>query len=97
MFLAVLLALFPKKVWNVLTDYARLGDVVPSLVSNEVVATRPDGVRLKQVGAAELIPGVNFKVRVMVVHLFCSWAGNRAYGAAVQSCMVSTHPRILFS
>jgi len=46
----------------VLTDYARLGDVVPSLVSNEVVATRPDGVRLKQIGAAELIPGVNFKV-----------------------------------
>lgn len=49
-----------------LTDYAHLGDVVPSLVTNEVVLTRPDGVRLKQVGAAELVPGFSFKVRSFV-------------------------------
>ena len=37
------------EVWNVLTDYEHLADVVPSLVTNEVVETRPDGCRLKQV------------------------------------------------
>ena len=40
----------------------RLAQVVPNLVSNEVVSVNPlGGARLKQVGAAKLAPGVVFK------------------------------------
>lgn len=63
-------------VWAILTDYENLANVVPSLVSNEVIArtvsnevsaagasSSSGGVTLRQVGAAELIPGLKFKAR----------------------------------
>jgi hypothetical protein len=36
-------------VWGVLTDYGSLADVVPGLVVNEVLETRPQGAKLLQV------------------------------------------------
>ena len=36
---------------------------MPSLVSNEVVSRSASGVRLRQIGAAELIPGLKFKAK----------------------------------
>jgi len=50
-------------VWAILTDYERLQEVVPSLVSNQVVERRADGVVLKQVGSAELLPGLRFQAK----------------------------------
>jgi len=51
------------EVWGVLTDYENLQNVVPSLKKNEVLERWDDGVRLKQVGEADLVPGVSFKAR----------------------------------
>ena len=50
-------------VWDILNDYERLSDVVPNLVKNEVLSRDADGLggRMKQVGAAKLLPGVSFK------------------------------------
>jgi hypothetical protein len=54
-------------VWDVLTDYERLGEVIPSLVKNEVVARRADGgARLSQVGGAKIIPGVTFTAKTVL-------------------------------
>lgn len=51
-----------EAVWSILTDYANLGEVVPNLLSNQVLSTTPDGgARLQQVGGAQLAPGVVFK------------------------------------
>lgn len=52
-------------VWDVLTDYEGLSNVVPNLVKNTVVATYdgpepPRGARLQQKGASRLVPGISF-------------------------------------
>jgi len=50
------------EVWNILTDYENLHRVVPSLVSNEVLEKKEGGgARIYQIGAAKVLPGVNFK------------------------------------
>lgn len=70
------------KVWDMLTDYAKLQDVVPNLVSNDVVQlysadaddeVLPAGARLRQVGAAKLMPGINFKASLTLD--VREWAG----------------------
>ena len=38
-----------ESIWEVLTDYTRLGDFIPSLAVNEVIERRPTGARLLQV------------------------------------------------
>jgi len=52
-----------ERVWATLTNYERLADVVPNLVSNKVVSRCENGARLEQVGAAELAPGITFKAK----------------------------------
>jgi hypothetical protein len=55
------------EVWDVLTDYERLQDVVPSLVKNEVLYRYPDGgARLSQVGAARVLPGITFTAKTVL-------------------------------
>ena len=44
-------------VWALLTDYEELANVVPNLVSNDVVEARAGGARIKQVGAAQACSG----------------------------------------
>ena len=54
-------------VWDVLTDYANLGNVIPSLVKNEVVELREDGgARLAQIGGAKVLPGVTFTAKTVL-------------------------------
>ena len=54
-------------VWDVLTAYERLQDVVPSLVRNRVLARTPDGgARLAQVGGAKVLPGVTFTAKTVL-------------------------------
>eukprot|EP00978_Attheya_sp_CCMP212_P012043 scaffold29883_cov48-Attheya_sp.AAC.2 len=61
-------------VWNVLTNYEHLQDVVPNLVVNEVLESLPEevqadkiskklkGCKLRQVGGAKVV-GINFSAR----------------------------------
>jgi len=49
-----------ETVWETLTDYTNLANVVPNLVSNDVVERSADGARLFQRGAAKLAPGITF-------------------------------------
>ena len=63
-------------VWDILTDYENLGNVIPSLVKNEVLSrTSSGGARLAQVGGAKVFPGLTFTaktvldVEVYLVHL----------------------------
>jgi hypothetical protein len=54
-------------VWEVLTSYETLQNVVPSLVKNEVVERYPDGgARLAQVGGARVLPGVTFTAKTVL-------------------------------
>ncbi len=54
-------------VWGVLTDYENLGNVIPSLVKNEVLTrTRKGGARLAQVGGAKVLPGVTFTAKTVL-------------------------------
>ena len=53
-------------VWRILTDYERLEAVVPNLVENTVLARSSSGCRLRQVGSAELIPGLRFSALMTV-------------------------------
>ncbi|KAH8081031.1 polyketide cyclase / dehydrase [Aureococcus anophagefferens] len=54
-------------VWDLLTDYEGLADVVPNLVANEVIAKPPGGGgALRQVGSAQVLPGVNFKASMVL-------------------------------
>ena len=46
-------------VWEVLTNYERLQDVVKSLVKNDVIYRTEQGARLLQVGGAKVLPGQN--------------------------------------
>ena len=72
--------------WDVLTDYEHLSDVIPNLVKNDVVqtyegldrgegwatmgrageglASRYPGARLRQTGAAQLLPGIKFQAKL---------------------------------
>ena len=49
-------------VWEVLTNYERLQDVVKSLVKNEVLLRTERGARLLQVGGAKVLPGDEYLV-----------------------------------
>ncbi|KAJ1461906.1 hypothetical protein M885DRAFT_241302 [Pelagophyceae sp. CCMP2097] len=54
-------------VWNLLTDYANLAAVVPNLVANEVLnPPRRHGARLRQVGSAQVLPGLNFRASMIL-------------------------------
>jgi hypothetical protein len=53
-------------VWQILTDYDRLENVVPNLVENTVLDRWSSGCRLRQVGSAELIPGLRFSALMTV-------------------------------
>ena len=53
-------------VWNLLTDYEGLAEVVPNLVSNEVVQLTANGAKIKQIGAAQVLPCLTFKASMVV-------------------------------
>ena len=53
-------------VWDLLTDYEGLADVVPNLVSNEVIKKTEAGAQIRQIGAAQVLPGVSFKAKMIV-------------------------------
>ena len=53
-------------VWATLTRYEALQTVVPSLVSNLVVARTAQGARLLQVGGAKVLPGVTFTAKTLL-------------------------------
>ena len=53
-------------VWRILTDYERLEAVVPNLVENTVLDRWSSGCRLRQVGSAELVPGLRFSALMTV-------------------------------
>mmetsp|Transcript_84702 Transcript_84702/g.133292 ORF Transcript_84702/g.133292 Transcript_84702/m.133292 type:complete len:371 (-) Transcript_84702:62-1174(-) len=54
-------------IWKTLTDYENLGDVVPSVVSNEVMyRTKNGGARLSQIGAAKVLPGITFRAKTVL-------------------------------
>jgi hypothetical protein len=53
-------------VWRILTDYERLEAVVPNLVENTVLDRSSSGCRLRQVGSAELFPGLRFSALMTV-------------------------------
>lgn len=47
-------------VWNILTDYANLGEFIPSLEENKCLEKRSDGAVLYQVGAQDVAMGIKF-------------------------------------
>jgi hypothetical protein len=53
-------------VWRILTDYEDLEAAVPNLVENTVLDRWSTGCRLRQVGSAELIPGLRFSALMTV-------------------------------
>ncbi|GAB5365126.1 hypothetical protein AAMO2058_001030000 [Amorphochlora amoebiformis] len=53
---AVYIPVPPSVVWEILTDYDRLEEVVPSLASNRVIDRWPGGARLLQIGEQRLLP-----------------------------------------
>jgi len=53
-------------VWSVLTNYAQLHRVVPSLVKNEVLETYVNGSKLLQVGGAKVLPGITFTAKTVL-------------------------------
>ena len=55
-----------ETIYELLTDYEALEEIVPNLVSNQVVARRAGGARLKQVGAAQVLPGLNFRASMIL-------------------------------
>eukprot|EP00596_Hydrurales_sp_CCMP1899_P010130 CAMPEP_0119040068 /NCGR_PEP_ID=MMETSP1177-20130426/9895_1 /TAXON_ID=2985 /ORGANISM="Ochromonas sp, Strain CCMP1899" /LENGTH=565 /DNA_ID=CAMNT_0007004773 /DNA_START=630 /DNA_END=2327 /DNA_ORIENTATION=+ len=56
-----------EAIWDVLTAYDTLQEVVPSLVKNEVVSlTGNGGARLSQVGGAKVLPGVTFTAKMVL-------------------------------
>lgn len=54
------------EVYELLTDYEALGDVVPNLVANEILEKKHGGARLRQVGAAQVLPGLNFRASMVL-------------------------------
>merc|ERR1719161_2082923 len=56
-----------QSVWDVLTDYENLDKAVPSLVQNDVLQRYEDGgARIEQTGAADVLPGVRFKAKMVL-------------------------------
>jgi hypothetical protein len=53
-------------VWNVLTAYDSLQDIIPSIVKNEVLFLTSNGARLAQVGGAKVLPGVTFTAKIVL-------------------------------
>eukprot|EP00468_Gymnochlora_sp_CCMP2014_P006346 CAMPEP_0167749066 /NCGR_PEP_ID=MMETSP0110_2-20121227/5192_1 /TAXON_ID=629695 /ORGANISM="Gymnochlora sp., Strain CCMP2014" /LENGTH=280 /DNA_ID=CAMNT_0007634161 /DNA_START=303 /DNA_END=1145 /DNA_ORIENTATION=+ len=54
-----------EEVWSILTDYDKLTNVIPSLVSTRVLSYADcGGARIEQVGSADLFPGVAFKAKM---------------------------------
>ncbi|KAJ8607686.1 hypothetical protein CTAYLR_007302 [Chrysophaeum taylorii] len=53
-------------VYGLLTDYEALENVVPNLVVNEVLERQASGARLRQVGSAQVLPGLNFRASMVL-------------------------------
>ena len=52
-------------IWNVLTDYDHLSELIPNLASSEVVSRDGNRVHLKQVGSQKLM-GLKFSAQVQL-------------------------------
>ena len=52
-------------IWNVLTDYNRLSELIPNLKSSEVISRVGNRIHLKQVGSQKLM-GLNFSAQVQI-------------------------------
>jgi len=52
-------------IWNVLTDYDRLSELIPNLASSEVISRDGNRINLKQVGSQKLF-GLNFSAQVQI-------------------------------
>ena len=52
-------------IWNVLTDYAHLSELIPNLASSEILSRNSNRVRLKQVGSQKLM-GLKFSAQVQL-------------------------------
>jgi len=77
-----------EAVWDVLTAYERLQDVVPSLVRNRVLERTPDGgARLAQVGGAKVSSDVSNVSRNLLSLLFSPPA--RVFLPAIRCCPAS--------
>jgi hypothetical protein len=83
-----------EAIWDVLTAYDTLQEVVPSLVKNEVVSlTGNGGARLSQVGGAKVLPGELF---IFVWLFFFTYALLAVvYVSYVEDRFFNT-PRLLF-
>jgi len=55
-----------KTVWDILTSYDNLQDIVPSLVENQVLERYENGAKLKQIGAAKVLPGIKFTAKTVL-------------------------------
>ncbi|GBG80680.1 hypothetical protein CBR_g31139 [Chara braunii] len=55
-----------RTVWDILTDYSRLGEFFPNLAVNELLELRPKGARLLQVGEQDVALGVKFRAKAVV-------------------------------
>lgn len=55
----------PQQVWHVLTDYERLPDFVPDLVSSKVVSRTPHEILLEQHSKARFL-FVSYSIRMLV-------------------------------
>jgi hypothetical protein len=55
-----------QTIWDLLTDYEGLAEVVPNLVSNEVIRRTARGAKIRQIGAAKILKGLNFKASMVV-------------------------------
>ena len=70
-------------VWNLLTDYEGLAEVVPNLVSNEVVQLTANGAKIKQIGAAQVLPGLTFKASMVADAMMAASRANNVDGEVV--------------
>ena len=52
-------------IWNVLTDYNRLSELIPNLKSSEVISRDGNRLHLRQVGSQKLM-GLNFSAQVQI-------------------------------
>jgi hypothetical protein len=56
----------PAALWRLLTAYSALADVVPGLAGNRVLAARPNGALVEQVGSQEVLLGWTFTARAVL-------------------------------
>ena len=54
-----------ESIWNVLTDYDHLSELIPNLASSEILCRNSNRVHLKQVGSQKLM-GLNFSAQVQL-------------------------------